>query len=1429
MSNPEEVSSCVLDTQETYYEGANESFKVISETQSMSLNESQDFHLVDSGADESMVEGIKQTQDGEANPQESVEQMDSQQQIPETPRSEVDNNAITTSDKEDKTVTNEKVIENKAIEKSEGKASGELCESEKKDELLDEDEVIQGTPPQSYSPSRKAGSVNVASLKRKAKTVDELPAKIARTTSAEDATNVKKQLEEEESHQSYESDDSYQDLFKNIERNVIIEETQDPTNLEFTQNSLKIPTERATETTDNDKAQEDTEHTNQQRDETSEKCDVEKDENLNVSAKLTDTSANDSTVVIMNSTNENDSQLDDNNLSVETKGDVASTSVVIADEKSGIGTLDETESVKNTETVLDENNQVEQSNGTKLTEKIVDDNDEIPSSQTKSRISVELIYEGTNRAVDEGESRSKPQVVQIDDDGENIVLDSSAEVTYDGRSTKKRPEVVQIDDSHEDGERIVLDSIGNNFQVQTMEKSSFESKSGPDFSYNSAESMKESSLDSKLTADKKLVNGNAESKRSGDTDVTLSLDSDTFSVCDEQILPASVITVHDMKKIHSAKGSSFASKDVDNIELVSLSDHETSNEEKNKSDLMYNSTAKTVQVEREIGVYVKLKCLMHVDESTKEPVSKELTAVQCEPVIIESMMRRDSQSSLADISDNKDSSPGSVNSNPQLYQLHPSRYSIMSSISSSSSGSSAASLTVKALKSGAHFFTMPVGPAKHAKKSTQDQLTTDKQTLDETYDRLTREWKNHRLLTTTVLNYANAELGNITTLGNTTAVTGAAITDTFANVSNERLDDHHHLEKNSMRSSTPSGEPMTISKMELNVTPKSTKKNKTVKRPRSKMTRLNIAQINGKNGTDNIPNEPTLHASTAETDTSPNRKKSKIESTLLEDKELLIKDEDVLANSSPRSVVADELIGKTVFAKWSDNNYYPGTVSDRLKTKYKVNFYDGQTKTLIPEFVIPIPKILREGLSVYATTKTNSYDSCGIIVNVQTSDNDTYYTVETDEGERLRVQMHNISLSADQAQVLKEEVESAGNSSLPSTPKALGQITLDNVVEGTRRSKRLGTPLFSTPKSRSNAAGTSTSASKIKAEPSVSGISAKLKKEKALSENESMSSDSNVASAQTEDEYVLRGVQREITNTPYEQMKGLQSKIKGKARSKKKVEEMNATLGPIPTNPIFKGISFVFTCIDSRELHRFQDEKMSAASGTKTDLETEDGTEKESETECEADWGNQPFVRTRLRNQIIAGGGKVYEDFGQIPKDEYKNTVLITNVPNYTETSVLCLSVDIPVCSHKWIARCCAEEKLVSRAEHALPNGWSCHKKTYVERYEAKYKNKPLSNVVVIIPSLAHDGQFATFWRQVCENAGAFTVLIAENSGAMEAMDFKDAVVVSNRKCPSWAINRAARLKIPVQSTMWVIQSIIEGKRCPYNQHPCYKYNYISN
>lgn len=71
----------------------------------------------------------------------------------------------------------------------------------------------------------------------------------------------------------------------------------------------------------------------------------------------------------------------------------------------------------------------------------------------------------------------------------------------------------------------------------------------------------------------------------------------------------------------------------------------------------------------------------------------------------------------------------------------------------------------------------------------------------------------------------------------------------------------------------------------------------------------------------------------------------------------------------------------------------------------------------------------------------------------------------------------------------------------------------------------------------------------------------------------------------------------------------------------------------------------------------------------------------------------------------------------------------------------------------------------MNAAEDALPTGWSLQKKAYVETFQAD-KSKPLLENIVIIPNLVSDKEFTTFWRQVCENAGA-VVLIADNLGIL--------------------------------------------------------------
>jgi len=713
MSNLKETDNYIPDTQETYYEDANEGSKeeIIDETQNLSVNESQDFRLVDSEGDDSLTEK-KTIQNEKNNHEEPIKQSGLQTQ--DALRLKTDDKIVTTNDKENKIIKNkelenesikkiekdsnvldpeekkkslkkdiqdvpspnnlsspetisnivdpkheaeffdelstkisttittisediiandkknksvetQELMENELIKKTEH-VSSNVRDSEKKDEFSDEDEIIQGTPPQNYSSKKSITSGEVANLKRKNDSFDKLPIKVSKMTSAEDVTNSKK-FEDEESHQSYESDDSYQDLFKNREKNIIIEETQDTTNQEFTQNSQKKNSLK--HTMSNDKIQEHCfEQINQEESNIfSTKCyDIEKDENLNVSTKLTDTKANDSITVNPNSMNESNLYVEDNSLSIEVKENISTTSIITIDEKSKTEIPDEADKTnKVLETAIEE----EKTNHVEPTDKIDTANrndDETSIIQTKvcvetqsniknlSRVrsSIELIY-------DTGcENKSEPEIVEIDEDGEKIVLDSSTEVIYDCKSSAVKPEVVEIvDDSHEDGERIVLDSLGEGLEVQAADKNEMykryhEGKITSDFSYKSLESMKESSLDSKSATDKKLMNGNSESKRS-DTDVTLSVESDTFSGCNTPIHSAkadSNIAAFNTRKF--TKGIYLGSKDLDN-EVISLSDNEMSNlEEKNKSDLIHNNVlAKTIQVSNGLMfIYMySLQCL----------------------------------------------------------------------------------------------------------------------------------------------------------------------------------------------------------------------------------------------------------------------------------------------------------------------------------------------------------------------------------------------------------------------------------------------------------------------------------------------------------------------------------------------------------------------------------------------------------------------------------------------------------------------------------------------------------------------------------------------------------------------------------------------------------------------------------------------------
>lgn len=1378
----------VTDSQETHYD----------ETQNINnsqmFNESQDFALViGEDSDEStknQFEAVQSTRDYQAseNPAEkNVVEAETQVVDEGLMNSEIEKETQHILTQVDKTKEDELVESSKFGDNTEDSKFREKRGS-------DEDEIIQGTPPEISSPSRKS-----LSGKRRGESLDEPPAKIQRTVSDKDNKLIPSDSAvREKETQSDILCDNTEGLAtsENIETHVtrvIIEETQEPDDSE----PMLFDN-----TSDNDD------------EEVKDKS--EESEQKNKTA---------SDLGELNATNikPKDGEKGDSEPSKEI---VSETSNKAAVEATTNGKDDEVMDV--TETDLAEK---KISHEEELTERKDDGihkvdkeflDAKLPSSDSasdsnwgagsnssnKSRMSVELIYD---RKSSSQEKKRCVDLVEIDEEGEKIVLDSSS---VEGE------EKGVLDSSNDEYQlRYSTGSLNNSPRNISAYKSCLDSKSNTESSYKSTEwhDVREHS-DGIKTSHCQITNGEEDLPTSGTTK-TVSGGSDMLVddiVSDTINMGTSKTATNDLDMDERFNSNSKLNDTVELATTVSDSDGDSllvnenvQNKSEDPANISRTSSAapKTTAFERRTRFYVDLKYLVHVDDNTKEIVYKEVTDIQCEPIAELSSARRNSDLSgcLADISGNanKDTSPGSVLSNPQLFQLPASRLSIASTMSSSSSASSAASLAVKLFKDTN--FSQPKGRAKHARRPAIDTVIEEKLSLSENFEKEMQGWKSGCLITDTILQSLNMFINS---------------PDIFQH------DNDPGKREDNVLSSTP--EPSVTEEKELlstpmpvqdgkvisqAVTPKSTKDKKPLKKTRTKTNKA--TRSNGKASPEVITTsqEDTLQLNRrtrVSVDTSQSDKFSKQSDKIVTPSRLRPETPKfgVLRSLTPQNLPSDELVGKIVFAKWPDNNYYLGKVTDKSKEKYKVDFYDGKSKLLSEAFIIPMPELLREGLSVYAITKDH-FGSMGIILQSETVNNVIYYTIDLDNGNTITVETKDIFLKPGQAQILKEEVDMASKN-LPKTPQHLGQVSLDNLVPGPRRSKQSGTPTASTPKSRRVI---SPKASRItdSIPASGSGIPKVKGKEKELSssESETKSSDSNISSLEDVD-----GVQPELVIMPVPQIsKGPSNRMKGRGRSKSKQTQDDAELGPIPpaSSKIFKNMSFILTSTSSDIISRHQTDDSCSEAGT----------------ENEEEWLRIPFVKDRVKKQLINGGGTVYDTFKLIPKTEYKNTKLITNVPNLTAKSIQCLSVGIPIYNHNWVIQCCRENKALKPTAYELPAGWSLERKTYVESYDRRNK-QPFTGMIIGMPVLDNKNaanRSIQFWRRICENAGAGVQIIDDPE-----IDFCHATaILTDNRCPSWLVEKADRWQIPLVSTVWIVQCIIAGELLIHDTNPQYKHTFIQS
>ncbi|KAH9637848.1 hypothetical protein HF086_005506 [Spodoptera exigua] len=459
-----------------------------------------------------------------------------------------------------------------------------------------------------------------------------------------------------------------------------------------------------------------------------------------------------------------------------------------------------------------------------------------------------------------------------------------------------------------------------------------------------------------------------------------------------------------------------------------------------------------------------------------------------------------------------------------------------------------------------------------------------------------------------------------------------------------------------------------------------------------------------------------------------------------------------------------------VLAKWVDKRYYSGKVLEITEpNKYLIRFDDGQTKVLLDDFIIfgDMKALPLEGQSVYAMVDEEQNYEPGLVLGVEENDSGTVTYKCTTDGDHAALEA------------------------------------------ATRPQPSEFTDLCILP-------------------PGVKSKSTPVGRKRLASESSEMSESSNSAPPVRLEE--VAGVEPEVQRTPRKidgvkgvslsaagplQLKGASKQNIGKKNSKltkfENDEDTVSKMGPIPgpDNKLFSGLHFLLTCTETPR--RTRTEKATQSAETRHYSSEEDGetTSSVAGTDTEdLEFCDRPFNKERLKEQLEAGGGTVYSHFDDVPKNKYQVCKLIAPRPCLTAKYIQCLAADIRSVSHGWVIMSCIENSLHDIDSFALPAGWSILKQRFINWVPPSGKRNATFFKDKIILLCGDQDTFVKFWERVCTLAGATTRVVNE-----EDLNMSGALaLVTEWDCPHEVQNKANQDNIPLVSTTWVVQCLIEAR-----------------
>ncbi|XP_072937931.1 uncharacterized protein [Epargyreus clarus] len=534
-----------------------------------------------------------------------------------------------------------------------------------------------------------------------------------------------------------------------------------------------------------------------------------------------------------------------------------------------------------------------------------------------------------------------------------------------------------------------------------------------------------------------------------------------------------------------------------------------------------------------------------------------------------------------------------------------------------------------------------------------------------------------------------------------------------------------------------------------------------------------------------------------------------------------------------------------VLAKWVDKRYYSGKVLEITEpNKYLIKFDDGQSKVLLDDFIIfgDMKQLPLQGQSVYAMVDEEQNYEPGLVLGIEENDSGTItYRCMTDGDTIVMVTASELYLTEDQARSIKETARPRSPAA-PATPRRRHhrELDLDNIIQGPRsaRSRDKGSSSAKKRVASPKSPKASTSGLKSKSTP--------VGRKRLASESSEMSESSNSAPPVRLEE--VPGVEPEVQRTPRKidgvkagplQLKGAAKQTVGKKNSKlAKFSDDETTLlsvGPIPSAPLFESLHFLLTCtVPPRERQKGKGSEKDKGAEKEREREKSQDTrhyssEEDGETSAMAGtdtedmvFSDRPFNKERLKEQLEAGGGIVHSHFDDVPKNKYSVCKLIAPRPCLTAKYIQCIAADIRALSHAWVIMSCIGGQLPDADAYALPTGWSLLKDRFITWVPATGRRNTTFFKDKTILICGDQDTFVKFWERVCTLVGANTRVVNE-----EDLNMSGAVaLVTEWDCPHEVQNKANEDNIPLVSTHWVIQCLIEGRVIPPTCHDKFSFMY---